>query len=138
MFGIGKRNALVRELLEQRMRASGFDDMNARLKVKALGTFKLMGVPEGTIVNILETVIREQNRGELLVNIIKGIENKRRRLGGIPRDFNNILQKSIGQNPSEAVFEFCAYRVEVEHYGVMDFDQVTDAVNQAAPVIAEW
>jgi hypothetical protein len=138
MFGIGKRNALVRELLEQRMRASGFDDMSARLKVKEMGTFKLMGVPEGTIVNILETIIREQSRGVLLVDIIKGIENTRRRTGGMPTEFNAILRKAIGSNPSDAVYEYCAYRMVVEHYGVMDVNQVVDAVNKASPIIATW
>jgi hypothetical protein len=138
MFRINKRNALIRELLEQRMRASGFDDMDARLKVKALGTFSLMGVPEGTIITILEAVIREQGHGKFLIDIIKKIENTRRRQGELPVVFNDILQKCIGPNPSGAVFDFCAYRVEVEHYGIMNADQVDDAVNQALPIIVSW
>ena len=138
MCGLGKRNALVRELLEQRMRASGFDDMGARLKVKEMGTFKLMGVPEGTLVNILETIIREQSRGALLVDIIKGIENRRRRAGGMPAEFNDILRETIGPNPANAVYLFCEYRMVVEHYGVMDADQVAEAINIASPIIATW
>jgi hypothetical protein len=138
MFGFGKRNALIRELLEQRMRAAGFDDMESRLKVKELGSFKLLASPEGTIVGIVEIVINQQRNGVLLADIIKKIENKRRRIGGMPLEFNELLQLAIGPNPSLAVFEFCAYRIEVEHYGVMTKEQVYEAVDKATQIIATW
>jgi hypothetical protein len=138
MFGFGKRNALIRELLEQRMRAAGFDDMDSRLKVKQLGTLKLASTPEGTIVGIIERVIREQSQGIFIVDILKGIENSRRRLGGMPPEFNQIIRHAIGDNPHVAIFEFCAYRIEVEHYGVMEKDQVYEAADKAAQAIAAW
>ena len=37
MFGGKRKLELIRELLEQRMREEGFDDMDSRLKVKELG-----------------------------------------------------------------------------------------------------
>ena len=58
--------------------------------------------------------------------------------GGMPTEFNDILREAAGANPSYAVFAFCKYRIDVEHYGVMDEDQVVDAVDKALPVIATW
>lgn len=57
----GKRKLeLIRELLEQRMREEGFDDMGSRLRVKELGKLQLLGTPEGAIVTIVETVFKSR------------------------------------------------------------------------------
>lgn len=45
LFGGKRKLELIRELLEQRMRDLGFDDMESRLKVKELGNVELMGTP---------------------------------------------------------------------------------------------
>ena len=52
-FGGKRKLELIRELLEQRMREEGFDDMDSRLQVKQLGKLQLLGTPEGGIVTIV-------------------------------------------------------------------------------------
>jgi len=136
MFGISRRNALIRELLEQRMRTSGFDDMSARLKVKEMGYFELKGSPEATIISILDDIIGEQRRNVPLVETIKRIE-KNRRVSGNPA-FNEILRMVNVYEFKVVVSGYCGYRVIVEHHGVMTSDQIRAAVLIASPSIATW
>ena len=43
IFGGKKKLNLTRELVEQRMRSSGFDDLESRLQVKNLSNLQLLG-----------------------------------------------------------------------------------------------
>lgn len=62
LFGGKKKLELIRELVEQRMRDVGFDDMDSRLKVKQLSNLQLMGTPEAAIVTIIEATLKMQQR----------------------------------------------------------------------------
>ena len=96
-FGGKRKLELIRELLEQRMREEGFDDMDSRLKIKELGRLQLIGTPEGAIVTIVETVIKSQKQGALLTSILSSIENHRNSLGSNPKEFltSKIVQPSL-------------------------------------------
>lgn len=138
LFGVSKKNSLIRELLELRMRSLGFSDINEKLKIKQMGTFKLMSTPEATLVVILDTIIVQQSRGLLLVDIIKSIEGQRKRMGSDYIQFNEILRLAVDQDSGAAVLAYCCYRLDIEHYGVMDVEDVGLAISEAAPVILNW
>jgi hypothetical protein len=60
MFGFGrgqKRNALVKEMVETRLRLRGQDEVQNRLFIKSLGTFAAMSLPEATIAAIIEAAV---------------------------------------------------------------------------------
>lgn len=137
MFGIKKRNALIRELIEWRMADSGFDDLSSRLKTKELSFLQIMGTPESTIVNIIETIIIYNNRSIPLHEALEKLERKRGRIGRMPTEFNDIRNLSI-HNAEAAVFLYCVYRVEVEHYGVMSTEQVDYVFSVAWKEIKSW
>lgn len=131
LFGGKRKVELIRELLEQRMRESGFDDLDSRIKVKSLGNLELTGTPEGTIVNIIETVIKMQNNGALLVKILNSLEDHRKRLGSDLNTFKGILEISQGPQAGISVAMYIHYRVAIEAPNRMSDDQVNRAIEQA-------
>jgi hypothetical protein len=139
VFGGKRKLALIRELLEQRMREEGFDDMDSRLKVKELGKLQLVSSPEGTLVTIIETVIKSQRQGVLLGQIITSIENHRKKqLGSDPQEYKQIINMAIGSQAGEAVFAYCQYRLNLEHNGRVTHDQSLKAFEQAVQEITSW
>ena len=139
LFGGKRKLELIRELLEQRMRAEGFDDMESRLQVKELGNLQLIGTPEGALVTIVETVVKLQKRGVLLNQILASIEDHRKgTLGSNPQDFAEILQISVGSNSGAAVGAYCYYRLSLEHPNLISDSQCATALEQCAAEIATW
>jgi len=132
LFGGKKKIELIRELVEQRMRDHGFDDMEWRLKVKTLGNMELMGTPEAAIVTIIETVLKMQKRGMLLWQILESIESHRSSLGHNPSDFAEILEVARGRDAGESVPMYALYRVNLEAPGRVTEDQFFNAFSQAA------
>ena len=139
MFGGKRKLALIRELLEQRMREEGFDDMDFRLQVKELGNFQLLGTPEGVIVTIVETVIKSQKKGLLLSQILASIENYRKKLSGSDlQGFSEIMNIASGPQAGESVGLYCYYRISIEHPGRVSQEQCMKALEQCAQEIATW
>jgi hypothetical protein len=135
----GKRKlALIRELLEQRMREEGFDDMDSRLRVKELGKLQLLGTPEGAIVTIVETVIKSQRQGALLASILSSIENHRKTLGFDSHEFAAIINMASGPQAGTSVGAYCFYRLNIEHPGRVSVDQCMRAMGQCAEEIGSW
>ena len=138
VFGGKRKLELIRELLEQRMREEGFDDMASRLKVKELGRLQLLGTPEGAIVTIVETVIKSQRQGALLASILSSIENHRKSLGADPQEFAEIMELARGQEAGHSVGAYCFYRLNMECPGRVSIEQCIRAIDQAAAEIASW
>lgn len=114
IFGGKRKLELIRELLEQRMREEGFDDMDSRLRVKELRKLQLLGTPEGGIVTIVETVIKSQRQGALLASILSSIENHRKALGSDPQEFAEIINMASGPQAGDSVGAYCYYRLNIE------------------------
>jgi hypothetical protein len=138
VFGGKRKMELIRELLEQRMREEGFDDMDSRLRVKELGKFQLLGTPEGGIVTIVETVIKSQKQGALLASILSSIENHRKALGHDPHEFAEIINMASGPQAGASVGAYCFYRLNIEHPGRVSVEQCMRALDQSAQEIATW
>jgi len=138
MFGGKRKLELIRELLEQRMREEGFDDMDSRLRVKELGKAQLLGTPEAGIVTIVETVIKRQRQGVLLASILLSIENHRSTLGSDSQEFAEILEIAKGPQAGYSVGAYCFYRVNTEHPGLVSMEQCIRAVDQSAKEISSW
>lgn len=138
MFGGKRKIELIRELTEQRMREEGFDDMDSRLRVKQLGKLQLMGIPEGAIVTIVETVIRMQKRGALLSQILPSIENHRKSLGSNPQAFSEILEVAQGPQAGDSIGMYIYYRLTIEHPGRVSVEQCIRALDQSAMEISSW
>lgn len=139
MFGGKRKLELIRELIEQRMRESGFDDMESRLKVKQLGNLKLIGTPEGAIVTIVDTALKLQRNGALISQIIASIENHRRSLGHNPSDYEDILamaRQSVDK-AGNAMPIYAMYRVNIENPGLLTTEQFESAFIQAVQVLSK-
>ncbi len=137
LFGENRKNALIRELLEMRMRAAGFDDIEHRLRVKQLGKMELLGSPEATLVWIIEAVIKNEKRGAQLFQTLQLVEGQRKPRGDYLR-FNEILSEADHGNPGTALFDYCYYRLELEHYGVVTPEQCLQAIGTAIHEIKDW
>jgi hypothetical protein len=138
VFGGKRKLELIRELLEQRMREQGFDDMDSRLRVKELGKLQLLGTPEGGIVTIVETVIKSQRQGALLASILSSIENHRKSLGSNTHEFAEIIDMARGPQAGDSVGAYCFYRLNIEHPGRVSVEQCMRALDQCAQEIASW
>lgn len=135
VFGGKRKLELIRELLEQRMRDVGFDDMESRLKVKELGNMQLIGTPEGDIVTIIETVIKLQKNGLIIKNIIESIEEHRKILGQDRTELLKILKIASGPDHEAggAIPMYCWYRLTIEKPpGIITEEQFQNAFMQAA------
>lgn len=131
LFGGKNKLNLVRELLEIRMRESGFDDLESRLKTKNLSNLQLMSTPEGTIVSIVELVLKFQKSGKLLFNILSTIENNRAKIGYDAGEFGRIFRLSKSSNVEEAstaVAEYCIYRAHLEHTRIISKKKIVRAM----------
>ena len=134
IFGGKKKLNLIKELLEQRMRVAGFDDLEYRLKVKNMSNIQLLGTPEATIVTIVDLVLRLQESGILLYEVLSKIENHRAKIGSDPKEFGRIFRqaKSVrSEDAGAAVPAYCIYRVYLEHSNVISENQVLSAMFQA-------
>ena len=138
VFGGKRKLELIRELLEQRMREEGFDDMDSRLRVKELGRVQLIGTQEGIIVTIVETVVKSQRQGALLSSILSSIENHRTSLGSDPQEFSEIIKLSSSEQAGESVGAYCFYRLNIECPGRVSVEQCIRALDQCAEEIASW
>jgi hypothetical protein len=134
-FGGKRKLELIRELLEQRMREEGFDDMDSRLQVKQLGKLQLLGTPEGGIVTIVETVTKSQRQGALLASILSSVENHRKSLGSDPHEFAEIMKLARGPQAGDSVVAYCFYRLNIEHPGRVSIEQCMRALTQCVPEI---
>jgi hypothetical protein len=133
IFGGKRKLEFIRELVEQRMRDIGFDDMEHRLKVKEMGNFQLMGTPEGTIVTIIENVFKLQKQGLMIGQILMAIENQRKSTGQNLVEFREILNVASGSidEAGSAIPIYCFYRMNVEYPGKVNEDQFMNAFAQA-------
>ena len=133
IFGGDHKSVLIRELLEQRMRDGGFDELEYRLKVKKLSNVEVMGTPEAAIVTIIDTVMEMQRKGALLHVIFDAIENHRKRLGHDASEFDRILEisRQPGAESGTSVPLYCMYRVNIEHPGIMSSEQLEEAIGTA-------
>lgn len=133
LFGGKKKLELIRELLEQRMRDLGFNDMEYRLHIKQMGNMELMGSPEAAIITIVESVLKLQKHGLIIAEIIRTIEGHRKSLGQNESEFRKILAMATGSvtQAGEAVPAFCFYRLNVEQPGKMTEEQFISAFTQA-------
>ena len=138
LFGSEKKLSLIRELLEQRMRRSGYDELEYRLEVKRLGNNQLIGTPEGTIVTILETIFKMQKNGLMLGQIISSIESHREKIGSDKNEFNEILNVAQGSNSGECVTQYCSYRIYIEHNSMLNPSEVEDVIIEAMKEISNW
>ena len=138
VFGGKRKLELIRELLEQRMREEGFDDMGSRLQVKELGRLHLLGTPEGALVTIVETVVKGQKQGMLLRQVLTSIEDHRRSLGSDPQEFAEIVTIASGPQAGESVGLYCQYRINTEHPSLISSSQFIKAFEQCAQEIATW
>jgi len=138
LFGGKRKLELIRELLEQRMRACGFDDMESRLKVKKLSGLQLIGTPEGTLVTLVEAIIKCQRRGELLPLILSALEAHRRPMGEDTAQFVMALELAKSTEPGKSVASYCFYRLSIEHPGRISADQFALAFSQCVPEVASW
>ena len=116
LFGGKQKIELIRELLEQRMRDIGYDDMHFRLQIKQMGNMQLMGTPEGTLVSIIETVIKLQRSGVLITQIIDKLEDHRRRIGHDASSYLTIKQTAQSRDDAgSAIPMYCKYRLDLEY-----------------------
>lgn len=100
MFGRSKRrSALIKELCEYRMKANGLDDRSIRLEIRGMGSLKVMGLPEATIVTIVEIAAKNQKRGELLQNTLTSLERTRKIRGQDAEYFSLILKEARVTTP---------------------------------------
>ena len=132
MFGGKKKIELIRELLEQRMRDIGFDDMESRLKIKEMGTVQLMGTPEAALVTIIETVVKLQKKGLLIRQILEAIEDHRKSLGQNLYEYMEILKMASGSEAGWAISRYCFYRLNIEAPGRINEEQFENAFMLAA------
>jgi hypothetical protein len=137
LFGGKKKLELIRELLEQRMRNHGFDDIKSRLKVKQLSNSELLGTPEAAIVTIIETVIKMQSQGMILSQILEAIESHRSSLGHNPEQFGTIIDLARGEDAGSAVAIYTFYRINLEAPGRVTEDQFVNAFGQATQVLMQ-
>jgi hypothetical protein len=137
MFGGKRKLELIRELLEQRTREIGFNDMESRLKIKEMSNFQLIGTAEGTIVSIIEIVLKMQKQGHFIRNIIETIENQRKGLGQNLDEYLEILKITRGtpEQASEAIPEYCFYRINLEYPGQITEDQFANAFMKATQML---
>lgn len=138
LFGGTRKLSLIRELLEQRMRKSGYDELEYRLEVKRLGNNQLTGTPEGTIVTILETIFKMQKNGLMLGQIISTIEDHRKRIGSDQNKFDIVLNTAQSANPGDCVTEYCTYRIYIEYNSMLNPSEVEDVVTEAMKEIPNW
>ena len=136
LFGGKRKIELIRELLEQRMRDCGYDDIEYRLKVKEMSNFQLMGTPEGAIVTIIENVFKMQKQGLLLGQILLSIEEHRKTLGQNAKEFDDILKIARGNSAGDAVPMYTFYRLNVEAPGKVTEEQFINAFTQATNFLA--
>jgi len=139
IFGGKRKLELIRELVEQRMRDIGFDDMESRLKVKEMGNFQLMGTPEGTIVTIIENVFKLQKQGLMIGQILMAIENQRKSTGQNSAEFMEILNIASGSidDAGSAIPVYCFYRMNMEYPDKINEDQFMNAFSQAVNVMSK-
>jgi hypothetical protein len=139
IFGGKRKLELIRELVEQRMRDIGFDDMEWRLKVKEMGNFELMGTPEGTIVTIIENVFKLQKQGLMIGQILMAIENQRKSTGQNSAEFMEILNIASGSidDAGSAIPVYCFYRMNMEYPDKINEDQFMNAFSQAVNVMSK-
>jgi hypothetical protein len=137
IFGGKRKLELIRELLEQRIREVGFNDMESRLKIKEMSNFQLIGTAEGTIVTIIEMVLKMQKQGHFIRGIIETIENQRKGLGQDLGAYLEILKYTSGtpEQAGQAIPEYCLYRVNLEYPGQMTEDQFANAFVQATQML---
>ena len=131
LFGGKNKVNLIKELIEIRMRESGFNDLESRLKIKNLSNFRLMSTPEGTIVTIIELVLKFQKSGKLLSHILSTIENNRAKIGYDAGEFGRIFKLSKSsdiEKASTSVAEYCIYRAHLEHTQIISKKQIVRAM----------
>lgn len=118
IFGGKAKLELIRELLLQRMNMLGFDDAESKLKVKQFGNTQLIGTPEGTVVSIIQAVVRFQKKGLLIGQIIDRLERHRRSIGHDDNEFDCIMKianSASAEQAGEAVPMYCRYRLDLEY-----------------------
>lgn len=131
MFGLGKRAALIKELVEARFVLQGQDSLDARLHVKSLGSFAAMSLPKATILTILECAIKAHKQGTQLSFALDRIERQRRIRAADPVTYREILQFST-HDPAESLVAYCKCRINCESKNVsLTLDEIQKLIGIA-------
>ena len=135
-----KRIALIKEMIEVRLKHRGVDSVQARLSVKALGSFSAMSMPEATIVTVLEGIKAAYRRGTPLAHELIRIEKQRYRSGHDGLWFDEILALNHNENPGATFIDFLYYRNQMEapENGKLTKDEVNFLVEIAVTEIWSW
>lgn len=134
--GKKKKIELIRELVEQRMMDEGFTDMEFKLHIKQMGSLQLLATPEANLVTIIQTVLRMQKSGALLVTILETIEEQRKSIGHDPAEYYDILRiAGDAKTAGDGFVFYCKYRMDVETGGIMTDQQFIRSMEQAMPVL---
>jgi hypothetical protein len=137
LFGGTRKLALIRELLEQRMRDWGLDDIESRLQVKQMSNLQIMGSPEAGLISIIESILKLQKQGLPIAQIIQAIENFRSKNASDHVEYANILRKA-NRSIDEAVAsieDYCFYRMSIEQPGKMTRHQFDNAYSQIMEIL---
>ena len=145
MFGFrhGKRVALIKELVETRLKLRGSDDVNNRLYIKSLGSFQTFSLPEGTIVALLEAAIVGQSKGVMLHHVLQRQETQRSLVSGSDNHtFQEIIKICLESNPAEAMLKYCSYRINIENKNnfekIITEDELMTLIPIAYDQIIKW
>jgi hypothetical protein len=138
LFGGEKKLSLIRELLEQRMRRAGFDQMEYRLEVKRLGKIQILGTPEAAVVTIVETLIKMVKQEVPAFQIIESIENHRKNLGHNASEFREIINIAKSEDFGPSLFQYCRYRMSLEHNSLLTPLEVDYVASNAFEEIRQW
>ena len=141
MFGKSKKRiALIKELAEFRLESRGTSTVDIRLYIKSLGSFKVMSLPEATIVVIIEIICTGQSRGIPLIATLDKIERQRKSSGHDPQHYKNIQDKARGENPAEALPQYLHYRncLEAPMNGRLTYQEISEMVAIAYMQIRTW
>lgn len=139
MFGMGKKTALIKELVETRLVMRGLDSIDARLFIKSLGSFAAMSLPEATIVIVMESLIIANKKGVPSRLAFERLENTRRMFKSDSDRFQAILSLS-DTNDAEAFINYCVYRTEIEAKNdvKLSADEIKQLALIAYPTIISW
>lgn len=137
LFGGKTKIELIRELVEQRMRNLGIDDMDSRLRIKKMGNLELIGTPEGTLVTIVESFTKMRGQGKPIWQMINEIEEHRKSIGHDYWQYFQIVDmgKQANEEAANALPMYTRYRIQLEHPNVMSDEQFKSAFIQTVRVL---
>ena len=122
-------------MVKQRMRDQGLDKKTLA-KLNKISKKHLLGMPEATIVTIVEIVVENLKHGKGTVETLLESEDFRikRGLATDKERFSRILEGAkIPKNVPQAVSDYCWYRVELDHTKSMTY-AILEAFHKAVDI----